>query len=214
MNSFPEPPDDIKSICGRPGQSWTEPEQDRVIEWLFEDQQLVYLLTRVSRWLGSGTTKEDAEDAWHDFYLENFISVIKCYKPSGGDFLAYLWVSLKHFCWRRGKKLRDRGRKVTLLVLEVKQPDGNIFEIKLEAEDRNGSPEETLETKQFLETLCQALNKLRDEHRKAFVLRHFCGLSDREIAEMLGAREGTVKVWRHRACERMAKMFREEGWVL
>jgi len=46
--------------------------------------------------------------------------------------------------------------------------------------------------------LAAALAKLPPNQRKAVVLRHLADLSVAEIAQQLGAAEGTVRVWLHR----------------
>ena len=46
--------------------------------------------------------------------------------------------------------------------------------------------------------LAAALAKLPSNQRKAVVLRHLADLSVAEIAQQLGAAEGTVRVWLHR----------------
>ena len=45
----------------------------------------------------------------------------------------------------------------------------------------------------FREALDEALLKLDNKHREAFVLKHIDGLSIKEIADITGANEGTVK---------------------
>jgi RNA polymerase sigma-70 factor (ECF subfamily) len=45
----------------------------------------------------------------------------------------------------------------------------------------------------FKEALTEQLNQLDEKHREAFTLRHVEGLSVKEIAEVLGINEGTVK---------------------
>lgn len=53
--------------------------------------------------------------------------------------------------------------------------------------------------------LAQALAALRDDHRRAIVLRYFLALDDAEIAELLGCREATVRSHIHRALRRLRK---------
>lgn len=51
----------------------------------------------------------------------------------------------------------------------------------------------TVEDKMFREALDVKLADLDDKHREVFVLRHIDGLSIKEIAEIVGINEGTVK---------------------
>jgi len=54
-------------------------------------------------------------------------------------------------------------------------------------------PEGSAERRSIQERLSEALEELSPTQRLAFVLRHWEGMSIREIAEVLGAAEGTVK---------------------
>jgi RNA polymerase sigma-70 factor (ECF subfamily) len=76
------------------------------------------------------------------------------------------------------------------------------------------STDENLENKiqenQFREALNQELTLLDDKHREVFVLKHIDGLSIKEISEITGANEGTVKSRLFYAIKKLAnalKMF-------
>jgi RNA polymerase sigma-70 factor (ECF subfamily) len=45
----------------------------------------------------------------------------------------------------------------------------------------------------FQDAFSQKLSELDEKHREAFTLRHIDGLSIKEIADVLGANEGTIK---------------------
>ncbi|MBN1836006.1 MAG: sigma-70 family RNA polymerase sigma factor [Spirochaetales bacterium] len=57
-----------------------------------------------------------------------------------------------------------------------------------------------------------ALGELRREYREVFVLRQVQGLSVREVAEILGIPEGTVKTNLHRARRRLIELLAEKDW--
>ncbi|MFM2037893.1 MAG: hypothetical protein RL432_832 [Bacteroidota bacterium] len=76
------------------------------------------------------------------------------------------------------------------------------------------STDENLEKKiqenQFRDALNQELTLLDDKHREVFVLKHIDGLSIKEISEITGANEGTVKSRLFYAIKKLAnalKMF-------
>ena len=58
-----------------------------------------------------------------------------------------------------------------------------------------------------------ALERLRQDHREAFVLFHEHQLSYAEIAETLNCPVGTVKTWVHRARRELADHLRRRGVV-
>jgi len=76
------------------------------------------------------------------------------------------------------------------------------------------STDENLEKKiqenQFRDALTEELKRLDDKHREVFVLKHIDGLSIKEISEITGANEGTVKSRLFYAIKKLAdslKMF-------
>jgi RNA polymerase sigma-70 factor (ECF subfamily) len=70
--------------------------------------------------------------------------------------------------------------------------------------------EQTVNDWEFKEALDQELMKLDDKHREVFVLKHIDGLSIKEISEIVGINEGTVKSRLFYAIKKLAaelKMF-------
>ena len=57
-----------------------------------------------------------------------------------------------------------------------------------------------------------ALAKIRPEYREVVVLRYQEGLTQPEIAEILGMPSGTVKTYLHRARKELAEILSEAGW--
>ena len=70
--------------------------------------------------------------------------------------------------------------------------------------------EKTIQEHQFRDALTDELKRLDDKHREVFVLKHIDGLSIKEISEITGANEGTVKSRLFYAIKKLAdalKMF-------
>jgi RNA polymerase sigma-70 factor (ECF subfamily) len=55
------------------------------------------------------------------------------------------------------------------------------------------------------------LEQLSPEQREALVLFEVHGLSIREVSEVLGKKEGAVRVLLHRARERLEELLRKAG---
>lgn len=101
---------------------------------------------------------------------------------------------------------------------------GNRCRTVLGQRKRRPSPRETvsdlpdpspaLRDVQYLaEEVALALDKLREDHRRAFLLFHEQQLSYAEIGEALGCPVGTVKTWIHRARREVARQLIERGVV-
>lgn len=61
------------------------------------------------------------------------------------------------------------------------------------------------------EQIEHALAELPDNHRSALLLRDFGELSYAEIAETLGVQAGQVKIWIHRARQRLSTLLDRDG---
>lgn len=72
-------------------------------------------------------------------------------------------------------------------------------------ESRDEDPETTLLHQERREELAQALAALPEQLREVLVYRFIHGLSHREIGELLGLKEGHVRVLQHRALQRMRR---------
>lgn len=73
------------------------------------------------------------------------------------------------------------------------------------------SPQEALEAGEQMSALEQGLARLSQEHRRILVLRELSGLSYREIGDILGLSEGTVKSRLARARLALANELRGSG---
>lgn len=84
-----------------------------------------------------------------------------------------------------------RRRRVPTSSLQVEDRDGR--ESQRELEDRGRDPLGHLENRELAGALRRCIDELRPEYRELVLLRHFAGLSYREIAELQKIPLGTVK---------------------
>lgn len=84
-----------------------------------------------------------------------------------------------------------RRRRVPTTSLQVEDRDGR--ETERDLEDRGRDPLGHLENRELAEVLRRSIEMLRPEYRELVLLRHFAGLSYREIAELEDMPLGTVK---------------------
>ncbi len=86
---------------------------------------------------------------------------------------------------------RLRRREVPTRGLETEGRDGR--QVELAIRDRGRDPLGHLENRELAGVLREAIGELRPEYRRLVLLRHFAGLSYREIAELENMPLGTVK---------------------
>lgn len=110
-------------------------------------------------------------------------------------------------------------RNITIDYLRVNRlPTSSLDELAEEgvqgaAVDRDSrSPEQLAGQSELATAMTAALSRLRPEYREVVVLRYQEGLTQPEIAEILGLPSGTVKTYLHRARKELAGILSELGW--
>ena len=103
---------------------------------------------------------------------------------------------------------REKRRKsLSLTVVSLDQEEA----VELEIPDQRYAPEGELERLEQRQAIRDGLARLSEEHRQVLVLRELSGLRYREIAQLLGVEEGTVKSRIARARGALRKVLVEEG---
>jgi RNA polymerase sigma factor (sigma-70 family) len=146
-----------------------------------------YLVTR---------SAADAEEAAQDAFVKAYAALGR-FRP-GSPLRPWL---LKIAVNESRNRLRAAGRREALAL-------------RAAAERREGadpSPEAVLLTAERRRALLEAVEGLREEDRLVIACRFFLELSERETAEVLGLRLGTVKSRLSRALERLRSQLGEEG---
>ena len=73
-------------------------------------------------------------------------------------------------------------------------------------------PEQELLARESERIVRAAIDRLPQRYRDVFVLRQLEGIAVKEVAEILGIPEGTVKTNLHRARKELAQFIAHEGW--
>jgi len=109
----------------------------------------------------------------------------KNYEPTA-KFSTFLWRVALNLCHDELRRLRRRRE----CVLDDSEADESMVEVLT---DVDSMPDRfTLECERA-EAVRHALVEIGESHREVVILRHYEGLKFREIAEVLGIPEGTVK---------------------
>ena len=116
----------------------------------------------------------------NDFLQELFMKIIEkpdSYNPAY-SFHTWLYSVANNMC---KNEYRRRGIRQEYHDFEASEPHIDFLS------------ETGIEPEQVIEKIFQTLDQLGEEHRSAFLLRYREEFSIREVAEMLGLPEGTVK---------------------
>jgi RNA polymerase sigma-70 factor (ECF subfamily) len=144
----------------------------------------------------------DAHQA-EDLAQETFVRVFarrKEYEPAG-KFSTWLWRIALNLCY---DELRRRQRREK----NAFQNEGGEPMAALEAFTvTDSTPDKLLADRERSGLVKEALDELPEIYRTVLVLRHYEDLKFREIAEVLGVPEGTVK-------SRMAEALEQFGQLL
>jgi RNA polymerase sigma-70 factor (ECF subfamily) len=126
------------------------------------------------------------EEKAQDFLQEIFLKVVE--KPGLFDterrFSTWIFTVAYNMCKNEYRRLEVR---------EIVENDAKMDEVAHGLERDYHQAEQNLDRKTFEKELLAELEKFEDGHRCAFLLRYQQDLSIKEIGEILGCSEGTVK---------------------
>jgi RNA polymerase sigma-70 factor (ECF subfamily) len=146
-----------------------------------------YVLSR----LGNVT---EAEDVTEDIFLR-MLGAIGDYKRTNVPFSAWLFrIARNHLVsYYRRNGLRKSHATIDETVADTRQDPASIVEAQL-----------------MLGEVAEAVQKLPDAQRDVISLRFAVGLSIAETAQVLGKRQGNVKMLQHKAVARLQKILVSE----
>ena len=146
---------------------------------------LFYRLTR---------SREAAEDLLQETFLR-MVRTIGRYRHVG-KFEAWLFRIAANLARDQARRRQRRGATMSW---DEEAADGLAQELPQRVQD----PDEHLTGDEIAGRLVAGLEKLSQTDREILLLRHYSGLSFREIAELLGVPVGTALARAHRALERL-----------
>ncbi len=81
----------------------------------------------------------------------------------------------------------------------------------LEDKSENNAPKLTTQKNLMSREIRQAVEQLKDPYKQVVTLKFLIGLSNPEIAEILGEREGNIRVLQFRALKELKSILAEKG---
>ena len=140
----------------------------------------------------------DADEAVQDAFVKAYTH-IKSFQRNL-SFEVWLTRILINGCLDR-QKARTRRSRWMLPVADAGRRDQDAIERATRPSDR--SPEAQLMAREWREQLVAAVQKLPDRQRLVFMLCHYSDHSTRDVAEMTGLNESTVRVHLFRAIRKL-----------
>ena len=137
--------------------------------------------------------REDAEDTMQEVLLKSIPQLPKFDSPKA--LVVWLYKVAKSRCLMSRRK--SKFAPAHELSLEELMPDRN--ELEQLSQDGRIDPEAFAIRGEQAARLREAVQKLPPQYRIVLVLRDMEGLTDDEVAEIIGVRAGTVRVRLHRA---------------
>ena len=136
--------------------------------------------------------RQDGEDVTQDAFVQCYQRIGQLRDPN--QFRAWLYRMMTRMAW---KHCRARQREQPAETL----PEREVHESALSAVLRSEQSRR----------LYEAVQSLHEKHRTVVVLYYLSEMSVREIARVLGCREGTVKSRLHTARQRMKAHIEAEN---
>lgn len=111
---------------------------------------------------------------------------------------TFLWRIALNLCYDERRQASRRPQSL------LEREGGRGLEAVAAAED---PPDVVVAERERAEAVREALGRLPEHYRAVLVLRHYQGLKFREIAEVLGVPQGTVKSRMSEALDRLARLL-------
>jgi RNA polymerase sigma-70 factor, ECF subfamily len=140
----------------------------------------------------------DADEAVQDAFVKAYTHIKSFQRHL--SFEVWLTRILINGCLDR-QKARTRRSRWMLPAADAGRRDLDTIERATRPSDR--SPEAQLLAREWREQLMAAVHKLPDRQRLVFMLCHYSDHSTREVAEMTGLNESTVRVHLFRAIRKL-----------
>ncbi len=144
---------------------------------------------------------EDAEDIYQEVFVRVFRNLRKFHFRS--EFSTWLYRVVVNHCLNFKKR---SGRKRTF-SLENESSSGENWQTTIKGTGKN--PEQSMLNTELGDQIDQAIDQLSDRQRVVFELRHYHGHKLKEIAEIMGCSEGTVKNYLFRATQKLQQLLIE-----
>ena len=149
---------------------------------------------------------KDAEEA-KDVVQESFIRVYEKVKSFKGDSKFYTWYYrlLINLCLDTKRKQKI-SRVFSIFKAGSAEEGGGEYAVTLKENEAEG-PEEKHARSEVSKKIEGYMEKLSPKEKQVFELKNYQGFKIREVADIMGIKEGTVKVLLFRAVQKLKIML-------
>lgn len=146
---------------------------------------------RIFRYCKFNTYQEEvAQDICQETFLKAWAK-LPLFSQKGGSFQAYLFKIARNLIIDLSRK---RKEEPLLAYQEIETTE---------------QLEENLEKRENIAKVQKALSKLNELDRQIIVLHYFEDMTQREVAEVVGLREGNLRVKTHRVLKKLKEILEE-----
>jgi len=152
--------------------------------------------------------REAAHDATQEVFLKVVRNAAKWERQA--KFTTWLFTLARNHCIDGLRKASHR--KTTSLDQSLKgaEDKGTTLGDRV-ADEQSVTPDRGAESLRLRQTLAQAITSLSQEQREVFVMREYSGMPFKEIAEVVGVPENTVKSRMRYALEHLRGFLAKHG---
>ena len=155
------------------------------------------ILATIFRFLGPGWQR-DVEDLAQEVFLKIFRAIDR-FDPSRAKFTTWVYTFVRNHCY---DVLKRRRVPTTSMHAVADGEPGRDYPDRRELQ-----PTQDAENTELGRRIAEALATLGEDQRMVFILREYEDLDYREIAEITGVNEGTVKSRLFRAKESLRQQL-------
>lgn len=161
------------------------------------DRKVLTLALRYTR------SEEDAKDIYQEVFIRVYRSLPKFEFKS--EFSTWLFRIATNVCLTY---IERTGKHQTVDALESINPDDEEGAPALQIVSNDLNPEQNLRNMELRAEIQKAVEHLTGKQKLVFTMKHFEGYKLREIAEITGLNEGTVKRYLFDATIKMKNALR------
>ena len=145
----------------------------------------------IYRYVFFRTDSAEVEDIVENIFIKSWVNLEK-YKDTGASFKAWL------FRIAHNAVVDHHRRHRKIMPIEEHIPD----------EKTESAPQKQTQRNMQAEKVREAISHLEGAYRQVITLKFLSGLSNSEVAEIMGQKEGNIRVLQYRALKKLEEILK------